>query len=458
MKWIYYDRNKKVIALVIIVMLMSPILIFCLTTDYAPNQYNAKAQISGSLPIYMSPLDENIFGLIHSNIANVILTNSFTAPNVTVMLLGYNYLTETSSTGLLNMFSTKIHNGYGFSVIIYGSYSQRHRFFDAWFEALQLNKLRMPVVFAYTFNENKSNLQLDPFIYSAPAVAISFAPFGMYVIPNGTNIYGGIITAVNKFSNEATVNGGLISDYMNQKQSPYSPMVINENTFTSYLGYLGWYSNSAYSYVWPFGPTVKAATQETAVDYYEAQTTNAKGTWYFFLAYTRNTVYMYSYSRYSFTLSNMESITNWNTSKFAGQVLYDWAPTNSGSTSDMTYSLSAGVSGVGVSVSYSEQNGIPIEWQDKTNPSSGYVNTAEQLGSIRDPAKDYVTYEVNPSSIGLLDPTKSGGYPPIIGAQIFDVNGGNENIFISGWSSQLSWNFALWPSSVNLNGSTWNSS
>ncbi|MEM3754003.1 MAG: hypothetical protein QW778_05410 [Candidatus Micrarchaeaceae archaeon] len=449
-------------APVIIIMLMSPIPIFCLTTDYAQNQYNVKAQISGSLPIYMSPLDENIFGLIHSNIPNVILTNSFTAPNVTVMLLGYNYLTETSSTGLLNMFSTKIHDGYGFSVIIYESYNQRHKFFDAWFKALQLNKLRMPVVFAYTFNENKSNLQLDPFIYSAPAVAISFAPFGMYVIPNGTNIYRGIISAVNKFSNEATVNGGLISDYINQKQSPISPMVINENTFTNYLGYLGWYSNNAYSYVWPFGPTVKAATQGAAVDYYEAQTTNAKGTWYFFLAYTRNTVYMYSYSRYSFTLNNMESITNWNTSKFPGQVLYDWGPINSGSTSDVSFTLSVGIGiegiSVSVSVSYSEPNGIPITWQDKTNPSSGYVNTAEQLGSIADPAKDYVTYEVSPSSIGLLDPTKSGGYPPLLGTQIFEVNGGNINAFISGWSSQISWNFALWPSSVNLNGGPWNSS
>lgn len=442
-------------------MLMSPLLIFCITNDYSGNQiskYDSGAKMSGSLPIYISTLDENIFDLMHSNIANVILTHSFTATNVSIILLGDNYLTKTNSTGLLTMLSTKISEGYGFSVIIYKSFSQRENFFNTWFEALQLNKLRMPVVFANAIDGNKSNLQLDSFMYYAPLVAISCAPFGMYIISNGTNIYGGIISAVNKFSNEETINGGLISDYISQKHPLYSPMVITENTFTNYLGYLGWYSNNAYSYVWPFGPTVKAATQETAVDYYEAQTTNAKGTWYFFLAYTRNTVYMYSYIRYLFTLSNIESITNWNTSTFAGQVLYDWAPTNSGSTSDMSYSLTAGVSGVGVSVSYSEQNGIPINWQDKTNPSSGYVNTAEQLGDIRNPAKDYITYEVDPSSIGLLDPTKNGGTPPLLGTQIFDVNGGNENIFISGWSSQISWNFSLWPSSANLNDGPWDSS
>lgn len=444
-------RNKKVITLIIAVMLMSPVIVFCMSNNYAGNQTtanDAKVQLSGSLSIYMSPLDQNIFELIHSNIANTALTDSFTAPNVSVMLLGENYLTGTNSTALLNMLTTKMKAGYGFSVILYEAYSQRERFFDTWFEALKVNKLRMPVIFAYAINGNKSNLQLDSFVYSVPVVAISFAPFGMYVISNGTNIYGGIISATDKFSNEVMTNGGMISDYVYQKPLSNTPLIITANTFTNYLGYLGWYSKNAYSYVWPFGPNVKAATQQTAVDYYEAQTTNSEGTWYFFLAYTRNTVYMYSYSRYSFTLGNMESITNWNTTNFAGQVLYDWAPTNSGSTSDMTYSLSAGVSGVGVSVSYSEQNGIPINWQDKTNPSAGYANTAEQLGSIKDPARDYITYEVNPSSIGLLDPTKAGGLPPLVGTQIFDVNGGNENIFISGWSSQISWGFALFPDLV----------
>lgn len=103
------------------------------------------------------------------------------------------------------------------------------------------------------------------------------------------------------------------------------------------------------------------------------------------------------------------SVTDWNTDTWEGQVLHQWGPKNGGSNTQITFTLTAGVQGeepvATATISYSVQGGLEIRWKDHTVPDKGYVKTLHEIPD----SKSDVTYTLEPSSIGLLDPNKQGG-------------------------------------------------
>ncbi len=102
--------------------------------------------------------------------------------------------------------------------------------------------------------------------------------------------------------------------------------------------------------------------------------------------------------------------TDWRTSAYSGQVLFDWEPKNQGGpTSSISFTMTMG-SDISASVAYSVANPAQFSWKDQTNPSTGDVKTEHTLDS----ATTAVTYTVKPSSIGYLDSNKSGGAEPML--------------------------------------------
>lgn len=187
-------------------------------------------------------------------------------------------------------------------------------------------------------------------------------------------------------------------------------------------------------------------------NFYEASQSTSQGTYYFFLDYIEQTGYGNSYSgpwwnyyEISYNPNNYYSSINWLTLSWPGQMLCNWGPKNSWTNAVVTYGVSAGVTSggifVGVQITYSVPGGLKISWIDSSNPAAGYVNTIENLGSTTG-----TTYTVEPSSVGEINPTKSGGYLPMI-----------LNEYFKDWSYTTGFPLLRWPTAwttVTTNGIT----
>lgn len=125
----------------------------------------------------------------------------------------------------------------------------------------------------------------------------------------------------------------------------------------------------------------------------------------------------------NFKPSTFESTVNWETSTFAGQELFSWGPQNSGSDAVVTYSVGASLSQSGLSVtagiSYGIQGGVYYSWNDQSSPAKGIAKTENTVGSG---ASSGTLYTVHPTSVGELNPTKNGGFPPFLFYAQFSVN------------------------------------
>jgi len=190
----------------------------------------------------------------------------------------------------------------------------------------------------------------------------------------------------------------LITHTFNEEKSIESCSTNIENF--NYIGYIGWKSKT----------TDNTGKEAVKVNYYIAKTTVGGKTYRFFLANTQHSAIGYN----GYSPKEFISITDWNTDTWEGQVLHQWGPKNEGSNTQITFTLTAGVQGeepiATATISYGVQGGLEIRWKDQTVPDDGYVKTLHDIPN----SKSDVTYTVEPSSIGLLDPNKNGGVLPMI--------------------------------------------
>ncbi|WP_243679201.1 hypothetical protein [Vulcanisaeta distributa] len=185
----------------------------------------------------------------------------------------------------------------------------------------------------------------------------------------------------------------------------------------AFVGYVGWYSSSTYDW---FGEL--AGEQWAMVKFYYAYQ-QSPGPYWWFLNLIQHEVEGFPTSDPSlgFVPCYADEGVNAYSNIYPGQVFWGAAPTGSSSSQQtISYTLSAGPSGVYVQVSETVTQGT-IGWGYSGNPSLG-----QDLWTwnFNNPEIGY-TYVVIPSDIFMLDPSKPGGYPPLYETINFTSTFGN---------------------------------
>ena len=303
--------------------------------------------------------------------------------NYEVYVANENVLKGTTAVELYSNLAKRM-EGSGFVIVLCKvDKNEKRIFLEAWLKALTRAKYKMPIIPISKASKDKKSLKIDERVLNADIVALSVKPFGIFVVEH---------------SNDPTSDLRLITRTFNEEKSVES-LSTNIKNF-KYIGYIGWKSK-----------TLENVGKECVkVDYYIAKTTVGGKTYRFFLANTQHSAIGYN----GYSPKKFVSITDWNTATWEGQVLHQWGPKNEGSNTQITFTLSAGAQGeepvASATISYSVQGGLKISWKDQTIPDKGLVKTLHEIPD----SKSDVTYTLEPSSIGLLDPNKQGGVLPMI--------------------------------------------
>ena len=240
-----------------------------------------------------------------------------------------------------------------------------------------------------------------------------------------TNNDNGIVWAINTFQNNVnkhTEQGHILSSSVGLT-AKILPDSLTYNGF-NFLETMGWYNTKATA---SSGQEVLALSSK--IDFYETSASTPSGTYYFLLEhgtssatgyYASNPWYNYYFGTAPFYYENFKagsfvSTVNWETSTYPGQELFSWGPLNSGSNAVITYTVGASLSSTGLAasatISYGIPGGIQYSWADKTNAGTGLYQSDNSVGSS---ASSGTAYTVEPTSVGELNPTLSGGFPPFI--------------------------------------------
>ena len=300
-----------------------------------------------------------------------------------VYIVNENVLKRATAIELYNNLAKRIKRS-GFVVVLYKvDKDEKRKFLEAWLKALTKAGYKMSVIPISKVSKDKKSLKIDERVLTADLIALSAKPFGMFIIER---------------TSDPVSDLKLITHTFNEEKSIESCSTNTENF--NYIGYIGWKSKT----------TDNVGKEAVKVDYYIAKTTVGGKTYRFFLANTQHSAIGYD----GYSPKEFISITDWNTDTWEGQVLHQWGPKNEGSNTQITFTLTAGVQGeepvATATISYGVQGGLEIRWKDQTVPDDGYVKTLHEIPN----SKSDVTYTVEPSSIGLLDPNKNGGVLPMI--------------------------------------------
>ncbi|MHB8562047.1 MAG: hypothetical protein ACYDAP_12980 [Thermoplasmataceae archaeon] len=349
-------------------------------------------------------------------------------PNIKILTLTNSMFNGGNEPKLEKTLESQLNLTSPFSIIFFNNILTRKAAYDTYLSAMKVDKHNLSAGLMYPVNGNKSVMVPDKFIFTTPTIVITNSPDGMYFINEGVSSNGGIIWALRSYQKDrgnSLINQGILSG------DSIQPMTLTSNGF-SFLNTYGWYYNEVNSSV---GQEVLSFNYK--VDLYGVTSSTSSGTYYFVMAYTSSSAKGYSVSEpwydyffggapyyyENFKPSTFESTVNWETSNYAGQELFSWGPQNSGSDAVVTYSVGASLSQSGLSVSagisYGIQGGVYYSWNDQSSPAKGIAKTENTVGSG---AASGTLYTVHPTSVGELNPTKSGGYPPFLFYAHFSVN------------------------------------
>ncbi len=322
---------------------------------------------------------------IKKEIPNTKILNNISGlrSNCEIYIANENVLKGTTAVELYSNLAKRM-KGSGFIIVLYKvDKNEKRKFLEAWLKALTRAGYKMPVIPISKASRDKKSFKIDERVFNADIVALSVKPFGIFVIEN---------------SNNPLLDLRLITHTFNEEKS-MELLSTNIKNF-KYIGYIGWKSKTLEN----------VGKESVKVDYYIAKTTVGGKTYRFFLANTQHSAIGYN----GYSPKKFVSVTDWNTDTWKGQVLHQWGPKNEGSNAQITFTLTAGVQGeepvATATISYSVQGGLEIRWEDHTVPDEGYVKTLHEIPD----SKSDVTYTLEPSSIGLLDPNKQGGVLPMI--------------------------------------------
>ncbi len=390
--------------------------------------------------------DSNLAASLSSLSINPVITSSFQSCNAVVVSTGY---LSHKPLDIMNSLAARMSSGGGFVVVLSGANDQRQNFLGAWMKALTINHAKMPVMPIISFSSDKKSFTIDTRMFTAPLIAFSFKPFGVSISESALDLASNVAWAVNNFESEAGVpSTASISSILEgggaQSQGSSNQISSLTESGMSFIGYIGWRTSDIHGW---FGEY--EGTQSVKVEYYYTSATTGNGKYEFFLAHIWHSAYGVCAWTGCYSPNTWDSVTDWKTSTYAGQVLHDWGPKNSGTNAQVTFGLTVGADATGpqasASITYGVPGGLQIDWADQTVPQNGYVKAHENMHT-HGPDNHDTTYTVEPTSTGFLDPTLPAGGEPMIVSHSFSVTVDIDCCGGSGTS--LSFNAWLYSNSV----------
>ncbi len=277
-------------------------------------------------------------------------------------------------------------------------------------------------------HDKKQACEIHPAVFRAAALAVSYNPTGFIVIENLYNTTEDILCAVKMYVEKPKLETR--REILNELSTRSASFNITRLKGFRYIGYIGWLEANA---------TGKVCHEVTGkmwikVEYYIATEKVGDVKYEWFLAYVvhvaKGLTTTCNGATYVHTPEKFVDVFNWETSNWPGQVLWDWGPKNEGGPqTTISYTVTAGAQGAQVSISYSvTTEGSAFEWYNNGDPGNGTIVIVHELLN----GKPDRLYTVEPSSIGLLDPTRPGGFEPMILCQEF------KTIFTYGDTAKIS--------------------
>lgn len=390
---------KKVSCACVVVLFLGAGLSFLATGMSASNlNHGNGASGSSTVPVYYKNYD--VLQLLNG-------TQTVNSLNWSSVIVNCSFFEDHSSNSIINLLDSRFSSfaSYGpFSLIVYHAKNYRNDILSDWKSALGTFGGGSNVVPTKVFSNN-SSFSTSPF-QSADVVALSYTPDPFFIFG-----YGVDLSNMQEFTSyvEESV----------QQTSPSTPAVtISNNGYTcdvtstpitvKEIGGNGWFESTS-------GNGFNSALYK----YCEGQEVINGNTYYWFVSNVSHQVQGYPQSLGGWKAWKFQDVTDWFTSTYPGQVACANTPTGSGyqsfNSNSPLFTLNAGASfngfSLGINYPIYYGTGPNLNWRDSSNLAVGCVDTNYRLGDCADVG---TTYTVHSISIGLLNPTKSGGYPPMV--------------------------------------------
>lgn len=352
------------------------------------------------------PVDSFDGGLAESLGSSI--TTSFSQKGIVV---SSGYFENTPNSGIVGNLTARLKNiSYegAFTLIVYHAFAYRKDILNDWLFAISnstRNKSNAPLpVMPVSANSTKNQSHPSSAFYYSSTVAFSFSPESIFFSNCGSSInLLGFESFLGKNLRKPVSDVSFRTDfYSSQGYTPDSTVGMK------YIGEYGWFS----SYT-------SKGFNEVLYKYYEAQACHNGQEYYWFASNVSHAVKGYTNFWGGCKAWKYNDITNWQTSVYAGQVLCNYSPVNSGchnfkSGNNPLFKIgaSASIFGATIGISWPIYYGdYPnLNWVDDSNPATGCVNTFYRWGICADVGGTYTVYSI---SLGELNPTKAGGVLPM---------------------------------------------
>jgi hypothetical protein len=277
----------------------------------------------------------------------------------------------------------------------------------------------LPVDPEYVYIDKNQVPPIDQRVFKADALVFSINPNGIIVIDKLHDpLY--VLLTVMKWSK--LINPDSLND---KAKEIIGGSTIIDQRGVNFLGYIGYLTSN-----W-IGQRCGEVTGIMGVKLtlFYANVTATTGTLYHaFFVHVEHVARGYRTYCWPFYYNHYPSMFNttidWRTTIWPGQVVDTYEPKNTGTARTISYTIGWSFSaGSSISVTYTSASTITepdapyYQWVDSSEPWRGVVTTIHYVvkpSSLPDSQLNYVTFTVEPSSIGFLDPNKPGGYPPMV--------------------------------------------
>jgi hypothetical protein len=282
----------------------------------------------------------------------------------------------------------------------------------------------LPVDPEYMYIDKKQVPPIDQRVFKADALVFSINPKGVIIIDSLYDDSSFVLLTVMKWSE--LINPDSLND--KAKKVIGTSSIIEQKGVNS-LGYIGYLTKN-----W----TGRVCGEITGImgvklDLFYTNVTATTGTVYhaFFVHVDHEAKGYRTYCRGSYIdhyPKTFNTTIDWKTTTWPGQVLDNRDPKGYGTqqtisfTTGWNFGATLGT-GASLSVVYSSSTTITqpnapyYQYADYSDPWYGVasvVHNVEKPSSLPDSQLNYVTFTVEPTSVGFLDPNKAGGYPPMV--------------------------------------------
>ncbi|MCL5782877.1 MAG: hypothetical protein M1476_03085 [Candidatus Thermoplasmatota archaeon] len=253
-------------------------------------------------------------------------------------------------------------------------------------------------------------------LLSSPAIAITLDPFG--IITAGLLTYshlGNFVSyAEHVFQYEKHQSGITLSSSVMQSTEPLHIVPSSSSydivpSYFSLIGYTAWYTEVMDD----AAGTAVGQTSAMWTLYEYTYVTSSGVVYYEFGEVSQQNIEGYGLSNGNWVPTDLNELTNWDTSQFNTQELNNHSPLNSGTigSGTTTYTIGMTIGPAGLSVSFTEPNDV-ISYSDQSNPSAGVAEV--DYNFFNDPLEFWHTqvqtntlYTTFASSDGFIQPSGS---------------------------------------------------